>query len=326
MKLLILHNDADGISPLVLFKYFNIQFDTIISMNYDEYTEYDSLIESLVEQDIITFIDFSPNKKWMEILEKSKCTIIVCDHHGDINTIDSANYLLSNWKYNKFTYYFSPNEKCGTEVYYDNMITDHSNPVINEYIRILSIFDCGKKHDKDYSKATDLNRLFWKLISYGKEGLDKYEYFIKGMNYKFNNPSYGFVFNKLERTKIEEDKKRELEIFNELLSGGKSTIKTRRDTLGRYFCIIKLRSKASGISERLLDKYKKLDYIIIINFYDKENLKVSIRAREGINLPESYDNVRGHPCASGLAEITNDYCENLWSGKIYSLKEKVRKE
>jgi len=323
LKIGIFHTDLDGISNLLLVKQFNLQFDEIYSLNYNEYDEYDSVINLLTEEDTIIFSDFSPNKKWMEMIEEKNCSIEVYDHHGDKETKDSAYDLLSNWKYPKLKYFYEE-DKCGSEIFYLNYIKPtlkEVNPVVEEYLKLVSIFDTGQTKHVLYNKAQDLNRLFWKTINYGKKDLERYNFFIINcMKYKFDNNDI-FKFNKLEETKIKEDKNRELEIFNKIISGGKSTIKTRKDDKGRYFSVIKLKSKATGISNLLLDKFKKLSYILIINYYDSDNMKISLRSRDEIDVTE-LENVKGHKCAAGYEDVTNQICEDIWNGKIYSLKYK----
>jgi len=323
-KVLIDHCDLDGLGVIVLVKYYNIEFDEIYNINYDEYSEYDHVIDSLTKDDTIVFTDFSPSKEWIIKIDAIGCTTEILDHHGHYEDIESSCYLCTEWaKVNSnVTYYYSPNEKSGTELFYDHYITDKSNKVVEKFVQLVSIYDTAKKNNPLFEQAKDLNRLFYKTKCWGKQGLEQYKYFIENcMYYKFNNPQYGFKFNRLEETKIAEDKKRELEIFNKLVSGGKETIKTRKDDHDNYFCVIRLKSKASGISEMLLTKYAKLQYIIIINEFNSDRLLLSLRSRESFDLRQ-LENVKGHAQAAGVENCDSQLCEDLWTKKVYSLKYK----
>jgi hypothetical protein len=141
------------------------------------------------------------------------------------------------------------------------------------------------------------------------------------MFWKFNNtPDKTFEFTTFERSKIAISQKKEDELFLKYING-KEPIITRKDKEGRYFSIIKLNTKVSSIASRLLDKFHKLSYIIIINDYDKEKTKVSIRSKS-VNLLE-YQGTAGHEHACGITEISDDWIEDLWRGKIYCLEKRV---
>ena len=76
----------------------------------------------------------------------------------------------------------------------------------------------------------------------------------------------------------------------------------------------------------IFNKYKKVDYVLIINEYDKENKKLSFRGRddkEGID-GNKLEGFKGHALACGYEQITNELCEDLWRGKIYSFP--IRKD
>ena len=327
MKIIFSHTDLDGLGVYCLVKYYHISYDFFYILNYNEYEEYEDTIEQLDENDQIIFTDFSPNKKWMNILEKNNVKVKIYDHHGSLDDKNSACYMIKNWNY-KNCIYFYEDHVSGTEIFFKNFIVKYyeTKPIINQFCKLVTAFDCGLKDSPLYTMGTDLNRLFWKTVLYSKQGLERHDAFINNfMIYKFDHYTE-FKWNKLEETKISEDKKRELEIFNNLIKGGKDTIKTRKDDLGRYFCVIKLRSKSSGISNMIFNKYKKVDYVLIINEYDKENKKLSFRGRddkEGID-GNKLEGFKGHALACGYEQITNELCEDLWRGKIYSFP--IRKD
>lgn len=314
----------DALSAYCIIKYYNIKYDEIVSLNYDQYNDFISYIEKLNENDEVFFIDFSPNKEWVKLIEEKKINIKIWDHHGSINEKDSAYDLLSNWKYSKLNYYYD-NTKSGAEIFYINFIKPELkqiNKIVEYYLNLVTIYDTGKIDNPLFKEASNLNRLFWKMKSWGIKGLESYDYFVKSMTYKFDNLTE-WKYNRLEEKKIQEDVNREKEIFNKLISGGTSTLKTRKDEKGNYFCIMRLRSKASGICNLLFDKYSKLMYCIVINEYDKENLKLSLRSRQGFNLTDLQE-IHGHEGAAGYENVTNEICNDLWENKIHSFKYRLK--
>ncbi len=108
---------------------------------------------------------------------------------------------------------------------------------------------------------------------------------------------------------------------------GKNQIKTRRDSLGNYFSVIKLKTKVSALASRILDKWSRLSYVIIINEYFPSEPKISIRSRKGFNLLEKFESVAGHQEACGLKEVDKQWIDTFWSGRdenVFYLKEKTK--
>lgn len=313
-KLLITHSDLDMVGIITLVIYYKIHYDDILMINYVD-DDYLKCLDYIPNYDEIHYADFSPDEKSMELLEKLNKKVIIYDHH------DTAYQRLKEWKYENKEYYYEDGIS-GTEIYYKNNIKINTNKIINAYVELISVFDTGKKKSPLYSKACNLNRLLYQTKNWGKEGLEQYQFFIEGMIRKFDSYGSSFEFTKWENAKIQKAVQKEKDIFKELVSG-KRKIKTRKDKKERYFSIIRLTSKTNEICNMMLDKYSKLDYIIVINEYDTSKLKLSIRSRDTINLLE-YKNVAGHPNAAGFEDITNEICEDLWNGKIYCLEDKEK--
>ena len=73
---------------------------------------------------------------------------------------------------------------------------------------------------------------------------------------------------------------------------------------------------------KLMEKYKSLSYCVIINSYNEDEPKISLRSREDVDLLE-LNYVKGHRNACGISadEIDNmkQFTEDLKSKKIYEL-------
>lgn|GEM_PF-5248161 len=313
--LLISHIDLDGLGSYILSSYFDLPFMNIHFANYSDYEDGSFPYEELEKHEEVWYFDFTPDLKSQKILEDNNITVIIGDHHIEVKPEIDA------WNYKNKTYIFD-NDKSGTKIFYEYIKSYFSlpkNKVVEEFVELVNTYDLYSKQSPLWCKAQDLNRLLYKTASYFKPMPTKYEIFIASCIHKFTCLE-SFDFNKIEQKKINEDKKKETEMFLEFVHG-KRKIKTRKDDKGRYFSIIKLDSKISAICNLLLEKYKKLDYIIALNDYDPNSLKVSIRSKEHINILE-YCNVKGHENAAGMTEVTEDFFNDLWTGKIYALTPK----
>lgn len=310
-KLLITHVDLDAQGVYLLSKYYNIEFDAIMFQDYSNYDTGNFPYEDLTKYTTIWYFDFSPDSRSRDIIQKNNITCIIGDHHIAVEK------EINEWEYDKKTYIFD-NERSGTKIYYDfikQVYNFESKSVVEEFVTLIDTYDLWKQDSELWTKASNLNRLFYKVADYTKPEEKKYHIFSDLIEHKLNY-SDTFEFNSIEQRKINEDIKKEDSIFCEYITG-KKKIKTRQDEAGRYFSIIQINSKISAVCNRILLKYKKLDYIIALNSYNGNN-RVSIRSKKHINLLE-YENVKGHENAAGYENVTEDFFEGLWTGKVYSL-------
>lgn len=311
----IIHNDLDGISPIILNRYYKIDYYKEISTNYEEKGEHDSL-RQFTNLEKVIYVDFTPDEEAYEIIRQKDLECIVIDHH-----ISQFDNMTEKAKDNpKLTYIFD-NEKSGTLLYYEYLtetLNYEKKDIVGYFCNLVSTYDLYNKQSPLWTKAQNLNRLLYKVINWANRGtLAMYDFFINGQLWKLENCE-SYSFNKFEETKIDADIKAEKDILNEFISG-KRRIKTRVDEQGRYFAVIILNKKVSAIASLLLERYKKLDYIVIINDYEKDCKKVSLRSKEHINLLE-FEGVKGHKNACGYPNVDNQFCDDLWMGKVYSLK------
>lgn len=313
-KLLVTHIDLDGLSCYILAKYFDIELEDIWMYDYPDYENDNFLYSDLKYYDEVWYFDFTPNKKCRDIITEQGMVCVIGDHHEKVKE------EIDLWDYNKKEYIFD-NDKSGAKIFYEFLLSReviYNIPIVKEYIDLVSIYDLYDQKSPQWKDAQGLNRLLYKTAFYMKDELPKkYEVFLNSIFNKFDIQET-FEFNKIEKRKIEEDIKKELDLFKEFTSG-KRKIKTRKDEKDRYFCIFELNTKISAICNLMLEKYKKLDYVIAINTYHKDDRKLSLRSREGgINLFE-YKGVKGHRQAAGMENVTDELIDSLWSGKLHSL-------
>ncbi len=311
--LIISHTDLDGCGGVILSKRYSelLNYPDIIMANYNE-PDYD--YNKLKDYNYIIYSDFSPDEKSRNIIQENNIECICHDHHTAVEN------ELKQYTYDKFTFNFD-NTICGTKIYYNWLVDNFNIPTntcMEEFIELVNTYDMWDKTSDLWPKAQDLNRLLYKVIDYKIQSIKKYDLFVKMMNMKFDNETDHFVYNRMELDKIQQDKNRELELFNEIISKPGKTIKTRKDEKGRYFAVIRCNSKVSAICNRLLEKYKKLDYVIALNSYSRENPSVSLRSKDHVNVLEM-ERVRGHECAAGMEDASLEDHENIWSGKVFSI-------
>ena len=311
------HSDLDGIMPLVLNHFCNIDFYKEISTNYDERGEHFDLGQ-LTENDCVLYVDFTPDEEARKIISDNGIYCIIIDHH------ESQKEVIGEWQknYNKVKYIYDVT-KSGTLLYYEYLCNEDypvkENKVAEELCNLVSTYDLWQKNSPLWEKAQNLNRLMWKIPNWSckNDPLRLHKYFIDGQIWKLQNAET-FFFNRFEMEKINEDIKKEREILNEFLNK-KRRIITRKDKQGNYFSVIKLDKKISAICSLLLEKYRKLDYIICINEYDADSPKISVRSKEHINVLD-FKGVKGHLQAGGVENVTPSLCESLWNGEMYELE------
>ena len=310
MKWLITHTDLDGVGNIVVSSYYNINFVRVITSNYGNNEEEHMLLLEMTSDDEVIYTDFTPDEESQKLIMENGIKCKIFDHHE--TQVENINNFCKEYPYAEYIF---NTDICGTKIYYQYLLNNgfEGNKVLSEFVELVDTYDMWRKGSPLWEKAQNLNRLLFKVVSWQKKGsVEMYEFFIKGILYKCaNNTSY--EFNEFEQKKIDSDIKQENDLFDEFVNG-KRQIKTRKDEKGDYFAVIKCEKKLSIICNRILDKWKKLSYVIAINEYDKENPKVSIRCREGKSVL-NLEGVKGHNEAGGVENITKELVEQLWTNK-----------
>ena len=319
--LMVVHIDFDGTIPIVLNRFFQINYAKEIMTNYGEEFEFNDLSSGLY--DTVIYTDFSPNEKARYIIKEKNIKCFIIDHHEAVT--EELNDFCKN--YDKAEYIFD-NEKCGSKLYYEWLLENgyKGNDVSDYIIELVNTYDLYKQNSDLWKESEDCNRLLYVTCSWyilksdPTNRIEAYKFFINNMLWKMQNAN-NFFFNQLEQSKINEDIKKENEIFENLVKNAPSEISTRKDSKGNYFAIFNCNSKISAVANRLLKKYPKLAYCMIINDYDKDNPKVSLRSLNFNLLTLNYTS--GHELSCGIdsekAGDMKDFIKKLRNKEIFEL-------
>jgi len=310
-RLIQTHIDLDGAACAVILDYFDLEYDELLFVNYSDYESGELNYEYLKQFEEVWYTDFSPDEMSLNIFKKEATKVKIFDHHQTFQ--DSfKDYDKTGLNYE---YYFD-NSRSGTEIVFDYLRKGKRIPKnVVDFVQLVSAYDLWKETSKLFEKASDLNRLLWKSLDYQAKGAYKYYPFIEKFVNRLIVKSNSFEFSKSELALISQERKKELAIANESMR--KMLIRT--DKKGKKFGIIRLRRKVSIVSHLILGAKKgKLDYIIVINEYDKNDLRISLRSK-GFNLLD-LNYTAGHENACGLNDFESEWIEQLWEGnRMYEL-------
>lgn len=294
------HLDADGTIPIVLNRFFQINYAKELMSNYNEDLENDDLSSGLY--DTIIYTDFIPNVRAREIIKEKNMKCLIIDHHESVK--EEIEQFCK--EYDRCEYIFN-NEKCGSKLYYEWLLSENGykgNKVADYLITLTDTYDLYKKNDSLFSESDKLNRLLYSsakwyiLKSNPTDRISAYETFINSMVWKLQNMNE-FKFVIWEMEKIQGDIRKENELFESIIGNASKEISTRKDCRGHYFILYNCKSKISAIASRILDKYKKVDYCIILNDYNPNDIKISLRSRDNFDLL-TLNHTSGHSNACGI--------------------------
>lgn len=317
-RIFISHIDLDGTSEIIN-RVFGIKYDCVYNTNYGANDELCGLTNPQEINEVV-YVDFSPNEEARNIIKQYNIKCKIMDHH------ESVKEDIENWiKEYPFVEYHFDNRRSGTKIYYDEVKKNYEfNSCLDEYVNLVSTYDLYDEENPYWDKSTQLNRCFFKSLIYYKEGSEKFESFIKSQVYKCEHYEH-FDFSPWEIEKIEKDIFEENQLFNSVINGGKETMKTRKDKDGNHFVVVNLKKKASAIAHKLLEKYKGLSYVVVINSYQDEDWKISLRSRKDFDLLQ-FELTNGHSSACGVDSKfcnVNEIAHKIWEGKKYCFEKKV---
>lgn len=300
--LLASHIDLDGISCVIAAKYFKVPFRDIMIKNYDDF-ETRTPIQYMLGFDVVWFTDLTPPRDQLEELLEAGIEVKMFDHHA------SAQESLSDLQHPNIEYIFRE-ETSGTRIFFEYLKAIRGtriSKVANQYLDLVDTYDLYQRDSELWPEAQNLNRLFWGYLDFYYEGLPKYDKYIKRVLQKFERISEWRWLT--DETKVIE---KALQKEKAQYEAAMKTLKTREDSRGAKFGIFQARSKISAVCSMVLDRYKGFDYLIAVNTYRPNELKLSLRARDyGFDLLQ-LDRVRGHSEASG-SELTHEEIEALWN-------------
>lgn len=293
--LAVTHCDFDGESPIILNKFFNIEYAKSISCNYSEDLELESLRSGSFEN--VVYTDFTPSESCRKAIIENNIKCLIIDHHESVKE-EIEEFCKS---YYNVEYIYDIN-KCGTKLYYEWLKEQGyiGNNVCEHLVELTNTYDLYKKDSPLWKEAENCNRLLYSSgkYYYKDDRLKCFETFINSMVWKLQNMNE-FKFVAWEMEKIQGDINKENELFESIIRNASKEISTRKDSKGHYFIVYTCKSKISAIASRILDKYKKVDYCIILNDYNPNDIKISLRSRDNFDLL-SLCGTSGHSNACGI--------------------------
>ena len=311
--------DLDGVIPYVIDDVFGINYDYNFGCNYDSERELElyNFVKDCNEEMELVYTDFSPNERMRELISEKKIRTLIFDHHEGV--FDE----LKTWANDKdYVMLELDVERSGTKIYYDWLLGGNKeNKVLTEIVNLTDTYDLFRKERPLWGTATKLNRLMYYMMDYNMrtstEVIEKYSPFIASLSWKCTHMNT-FKFSDFEMKKIEKSIKSEQEMFRDI-DNGKIKMVTRQDEKGDYFLVLKVDKKVSAVTDYLLNKYKKVKYVLVVNDFDKDEMKISARCRDDFSVL-NLENICGHEGAGGYNGVTNQICESLLNGELYSLK------
>lgn len=297
-KLLISHVDLDGIAGIILAQRYNkhLGFDEILSEDYGFETK-EGMMEFLEGFDEIIFADMSiPEAVYDDLIEKG-IKIKVFDHHE-----------TAKWIQDKSPESVWDHTRSGTQIFWEEYIRPHLdryNPILDEFVTLVSTYDLWKTDSPLWETAKNLNNILYSMRDY-TEGLpfnEAHKKFLENTRKKLVfSTRWGFTLE--ENRYIRKANYSENMSFNE----GMSKLSIRYDSKGRMFGVTALKSKISIVASRILNEIEELEYLVIVNLWNGMDGKISFRSR-GFNCLE-LGAPRGHKQACAC-KILPEQAKNL---------------
>lgn len=260
---LITHTDLDGISVLVLCKYFGISFKRVSTWNYEQINP-----DVICKYSDVLMVDLSVKEEEYLMLKQRGIDIRIYDHH-------SSSEYLSKYRGNIWT-----TEKCGAKLFYENyvkmlpMFKPDEN--VERYVELVDIFDRWQTHNPLWDRALNLQRLFSISKNFVTIGVD----YIKR----------GLVFTPVQSSLILKSIDDENRQYNDSLK----CMQIFKDTKGVSYAVFPIRKYASIICNRMLHEYPDLIYVIACF----KTGRLSVRSRDNFDVTQ-LQGISGHKHAGG---------------------------
>ncbi len=310
MKLLFSHNDLDGVGSILLYKYFNLDFDKSMIGDYNFEETKEEQKNEILTYDKVYFTDFCPSEEFLNKLLELNKKVWIYDHH-------ESSLFCKEIKHDNLIV-FHDLTKSGTKIFYENFIkiTLKRVPIIVEQlIELIDTYDCWKIKSELWEEAQNLNRVLYATMNWDTDSQYVYNDFIVGMldkMKKYNKWQWSFE----EQRIIKNAKDKEDNVYKK----SNEMLQVRKDEKGKMFGLFKASSKISIVCARLLERYSGLDYIICINTFKPEEKKLSIRSL-GFDCTQ-LQNVYGHKEAAASVFETIEEINDFWNGRIWSIRYK----
>lgn len=305
MRIILTHTDLDGAGAWLVLDYFNIQYDKIMTCDYNDFDK-EEKFNILLNYDEIIMTDYSVSNIVVEKLLSQNKIVKILDHHDNENSP-----LLKAITNPNFEYVFD-STKSGTLITYEyfyKTIKARVKKSFADMIVLIDTYDLFKTTDDKWTDAQNMNRVFYGCLTWGNDGIEKYQW-IKDFWFNKISKSNEWYWTDFEKKKIDSAIASENKEFN----SAKATYKEYVDNKGFKYAVAVASKKISIVALRLLDENPQLDYLVMINNYTKQWDKLSIRSpvSKNFNCNQLLE-AKGHPHAAG-AEVDPKFAMDLYRG------------
>lgn len=303
-RIVCTHIDLDGLGCQIVFDYFKIPYDKILSCDYNRFDD-EKEFNQLLDYDEIIMTDYSVSKEIVEkLLSKSK-VVKILDHHENEEVAKLQDINNSN-----FTFIYDTT-KTGTLLTFEYF--EKGKRVKKSFYQLMELINCYdlfKKEDPLWEQAQDLNRVLYGCLSWGEPEMEKFTW-VKELWLNKIEKSNEWHWTDFEKTKVQNAIDRENKQFSET----EKAMRIYTDSKEKKFGVSTAKSKVSIVASRLLEKHTDLDYIIIINTFSGKWDKISVRSltEERCNC-NHFVECKGHDKAAG-GEVDPKFAYNLLTGR-----------
>lgn len=300
MKLLLTHiADPDGITPIILLKLLNLDFEY-------ELFEATKLSEFILEKidtnyfekyEDIFIVDLGINQECAERIENSKYKdkFKIFDHH-------ESNNFLNNYEFGRVIEEVDGFKECGTSIFFSYLINNYDNSILVKE-SVVTFVELVRENDTwQFTELEEDSHNLSTLFSfYGKDAyIDVYTEFLKKNDKFYFNRTELLILKSLNRQMKEYLEEKKDKVIIRKIKDYKVGIvfaERYRSNLGNYL--------AKEYSE-------EVDFICIINLARHISLR-GIKLDKPVNKFAEIYGGGGHPLASampnpeGLKEKIIDY-------------------
>ena len=300
MKLLLSHiADPDGITPIILLKLLNVDFEY-------ELFEANKLSEFILEKintdyfekfEDIFIVDLGINKECADQIENSKYKnkFRIFDHH-------ESNNFLNNYEFGRVIEEVDGFKECGTSIFFSYLVNNYENSILTKE-SVVTFVELVRENDtwQFTELEEDAHNLSALFSFYGKDTyIDVYTEFLKKNEIFHFNRTELLILKSLNRQ------------MNEYLEEKKDKVIIRKIN-GYKVGIVFAERYRSNLGNYLAKEYSnEVDFICIINLARHISLR-GIKLDKPVNKFAEIYGGGGHPLASampnpeGLKEKIIDY-------------------
>jgi len=287
MKLLLSHvADPDGITPIILLKLLNLDFEYELF----EATKLSEFIIEKIDTDYfdkyedIFIVDLGINKDCADKIENSKYKnkFKIFDHH-------ESNKFLNNYQFGRVIEEVDGFKECGTSIFFNYLINNYENSILMKE-SVVTFVELVRENDtwqftELEEDAHNLSNLF---SFYGKDSyVDIYTEFLKNNDKFYFNKTELLILKSLNRQMKEYLEEKKDKVIIKKINGYK---------IGFVFA----ERYRSNLGNYLAKEYSnEVDFICIINVARHISLR-GIKIDKPVNKFAEIYGGGGHPLAAGI--------------------------